>query len=47
MACSGGVRFAIVVLIKYKAQLVVLCHFQPKLKWFGDLQICESKKEKK
>lgn len=45
MACSGGVRFALVVLIKYKAQLEVLCHFQPKFKWFGDLQIHESKKK--
>lgn len=43
----GGVIFAIVVLVKYKAQLEVLCHFQPKFKWFGDLQIHESKKEKK
>lgn len=37
---------ALVVLIKYKAQLKVLFHFQPKFKWFGDLQIHESKNEK-
>lgn len=28
----GGVIFAIVVPVKYKAQLEVLCHFQPKFK---------------
>lgn len=43
MACSHGMRFAVLVLIKYKAQLEVLCSFQAKFKWFDDLQIHESK----
>lgn len=37
------IELAVLVQIKYKAQLEVLCSFGAKFNWSGDLQIRESK----